>query len=831
MDITLKKYIAHVRETDKEEQSLKKHLIGVGNSSQLFASKLGLGGYGKLIGLLHDFGKYSKEFQDYLNSAVGKINPDEDDYVDVVGKKGKIDHSTAGAQYIWNILGKKGNAARMVGQILSLCIASHHSGLIDCITPDGKDNFLRRMKKPEEKAHLEEAKSSADTEILSVTNQILRDSDLIEVLIQRIKQISENSKSSKTILYFQLGLLVRYLFSCLIDADRLDTANFESPQNARLRQSGQYIDWEKLIERLDRKLNSFDKKPGIGEIRARISAQCLKKSKEDKGLFTLTVPTGGGKTLSSLRFALHHAQEHRMERIIYVIPYTSIIDQNAEELRKILETGTDDAGSIVLEYHSNIVFEAKKSQWREKLLAENWDAPVIFTTSVQFLECLFGGGTRNTRRMHQLANSVIIFDEIQTLPIRTIHMFNNAISFLTDTCGSSFVLCTATQPLLNQVDLKKGNLSIPAQNELMDDTTPLFAELKRVEIVDKTRPNNRWSDLEIAELALKEINLNGSCLIIVNTKSTAKSIYEQCKSLVEESTKIQNDNFFHLSTNMCAVHRSDRFKNIKANLGKTPVLCVSTQLIEAGVDIDFDCVIRSIAGMDSIAQAAGRCNRNGTQKLGQVYIVNPKSEYIKMLPDIAIGKTISERIFREFNSNPESLGGDLLHPKVMKRYFQYYFFDRKDEMSYSIGDKQGLAEDNLLNMLSENTNGCSEYRRKNGNQFPVSPLRQSFMSANKTFEVIGAGTQGIIVPYGAGGRDIINELCSAFDIQKDYKLLKKAQLYTVNVYPNMIQKLNQADAIVEAQSDSGIYFLREEYYSEEFGISERLIQKMEFLNF
>ena len=821
-------FIAHQRASDGKIQSVDAHLLGVSRRSKSFAAKIGLDMQGEILGLLHDLGKYSSSFQTYIQSAVGLINPDEDDFVDAGELKFKIDHSSAGAQYIWNAYKHQTGEKNFVAQILALCIASHHSGLIDCISICGEDNFSRRMNKSEEKCHLIEAERSANKKIVENANQMLADEALVERLVAITNQIAQGVQRRGTVFKFHISLLVRYLFSCLIDADRLDTANFESPRQAKHRQDGKYEEWELLINRLNTKLNAFSIENEIDRIRAEVSKHCLDKSEQSPGLFTLTVPTGGGKTLASLRFALHHAKKHEMERIYYVIPYTSIIDQNADVVRNILENSEDSSckrGSVVLEYHSNLIFEKYKTQWREKLLAENWDAPIIFTTSVQFLECLFSGGTRNARRMHQLARSVIIFDEIQTLPIRTVHMFNNAINFLTQTCGSSVVLCTATQPLLSKVCEEKGSLSIDSSNELIKDTQKVFSELKRVEVINKTKFSGEWSDLEIAELAKETIDVYKSCLVIVNTKPKAKAIYEQCKK------SILIENSYHLSTYMCAAHRTSILKKIEDKL-KTiePVLCVSTQLIEAGVDIDFGGVIRSLAGLDSIAQAAGRCNRNMRNPTGPLYIVNPEAEKIGMLPDIVAGQDASKRVLREFSDDPDSLGGNLLHPRAIERYFKYYFFDRKDEMSYTVGGRNGEPQDTLLNMLSNNSNACSEYELTHKGNFPPIPLKQAFMHANKKFEVIGAGTQGIIVPYEEEGERIINELCSAFDLKKDYKLLRQAQRYTVNVYPHMIKKLSDDEEIYEAQENSGIYCLRKEFYDDDFGISGDIVKETEFLN-
>ena len=304
----------------------------------------------------------------------------------------------------------------------------------------------------------------------------------------------------------------------------------------------------------------------------------------------------------------------------------------------ILEPSDDpiSEGRIVLEHHSDLTPE--QQGWREKMLSENWDAPVVYTTMVQFLETLFGAGTRGARRMHQLANSVLIFDEIQTLPVRCVHLFNNAINFLVEQCGSTVVLCTATQPLLDRVDVKKGSIRVPDGNEIMPDLKALFDDLKRVEVVNSRKPSG-WANGEIADLSIKEAHRADSCLVIVNTKKAAQTLYNLAKD--QDGMDV-----YHLSTDLCPAHRKDKLAEIKAKLEEintkqgnaVKLLCFSTQLIEAGVDVDFGAVIRSTAGLDSIAQAAGRCNRNGNREIGIVHVVNPQDENLDMLPDIKIGK-------------------------------------------------------------------------------------------------------------------------------------------------------------------------------------------------
>ncbi len=287
---------------------------------------------------------------------------------------------------------------------------------------------------------------------------------------------------------FKQGLLLRLLFSCLIDGDRTDTADFDKPRGASFRQHGEYVSWQQLIDRLERKLATFQRERWVDQCRNDISHHCLAAAERPKGIFTLTVPTGGGKTLASLRFALHHAKRWNMDRVIYVSPYISIADQNAQVVREVLEPKECDFASIVLEHHSNLTEE--KESWRGSVLAENWDAPVVFTTAVQLLESFFGGRTSSVRRLHALTKAVIIFDEVQTLPVRVIHLFNNAVNFLVEQCGATVVLCTATQPLLHQVDATKGAMRLSQDAELMPDAPRLFRDLRRYETFDKT--NKTW---------------------------------------------------------------------------------------------------------------------------------------------------------------------------------------------------------------------------------------------------------------------------------------------------------------------------------------------------
>lgn len=813
--------IAHIRTTTegKVVQTITEHLFAVSLIAKTNASKIGLAKAGELLGLLHDIGKFSKQFQSYIRSANGILDQDADVTIDPGSLKGKIDHSTAGAQYLWSLIKNDNPKDRIPGQLLAMCLVSHHSGLIDCLSIDGENNFIKRIEKADDQTHLEEVLKRAESEILERIRTLVDDPECFSSIIQNLKKIvyKENSEKSITA-QFQAGMMLRMLFSCLIDSDRIDAADFDSPNSARLRKNGNQADWDILIQRLEKHVNAFNNKTNgskVDVLRNQISSACLKKATENTGVFTLTVPTGGGKTLASLRFAMHHAKKHNLDRIIYVIPYTSIIDQNAQVVRDILEVDENEKGNIVLEHHSNLLPEIQS--WKNKFLSENWDAPVVFTTSVQFLETLFGGGTRGARRIHQLANAVMIFDEVQTLPIKTTHMFCNAVNYLTNHCHSSAVLCTATQPLLNKVSAEKGRIHFDKSNEIMPDILSLFADLKRVEVINQTKPTG-WDVDEIATLAIHETEDSGSCLIIVNTKKNARTIHEViCKK--------SRYPVYHLSTNMCPAHRMFVLNEIRDKLGKFPLICVSTQLIEAGVDVDFGSVIRFVAGLDSIAQAAGRCNRNGRRTVGKVFIVNPANETIKSLKDIKVGKEITtERIFYHHSRKPADKSADLLSPDWMDQYFEYYFYQRANEMVYPVDIGR---DDNLLELLSTNRKSTSEHIRKKKSMQPEIYFRQSFAKAAEAFKAIDAPTRGIVVPYGEGEK-VIADLFSLTSTANPSELLRKAQRYTVNVFPEVINILSSNGALMVVK-DMDVIVLDKQYYHDDYGLSTLMVKGMENL--
>lgn len=818
-------YIAHVRHGSDVKQSLATHLTETAAIAKILAAKLGLDLAGELLGLMHDFGKYSLKFQKYIYDATGLINPDLDDEESTPGGS-KVDHSTAGAQWVYRRLAAMGQkeSGVLCGQMLGLCIASHHgAGLIDCLDDEGNVVWQKRFNKDDSLTHLSECLQNADESVLRQAEGLADKALLVQMLapLKAVLMLPE-AQAGHQIKEFYLGCFTRFLFSCLIDADRINSADFERENQKEIRRLQEKPDWQTAIAKLEARLAQFERRYPIDEIRRQIADDCLQRAADAQGIYTLTVPTGGGKTLASLRHAVHHAQTHGLERIIYIIPYTSIIDQNAEAVRDIL------GDEWVLEHHSNL--DPEKQTWQNKLLSENWNKPIVFTTMVQFLDAWFGGGTRGARHIHPMANSVLIFDEIQTLPVKCVHLFCNALNWLVQFGGSSAVLCTATQPLLSACGVDefpeykralvkaRGLLQLAPNAEIMGKNQALdklFADLSRVEIKFNEKAGG-WSVDEAGAFLLTQFQTALSCLFIVNTKKWAKDLYQYC-----QQQNVPSEALFHLSTNQCAAHRKALFARMKQRLEKKlPVVCISTQLIEAGVDISMACVIRALGGLDSIAQAAGRCNRHGENAgKGRVWVLNLQEPSLaKVLPDIDAGQQQAERVLREF------AGQDILQPKAMKYYFKNYFYDRSDEMAYAV---KNSASGSLLDWLSDN--GLNNYAAKNdqrrqAKQYPL--LMHSFKSAGRAFQVIDAPTRAVIVPYGEG-KALIAKLCGEYEPKAFYGYLNQAQRFSVNVFPNVWEKLIESNAIHEI-ADTGVYYLNERHYSEEYGLAADEVAPMDF---
>lgn len=782
--------IAHLR-VDGTTQTLEEHLRGTADLCSDFASTIGMAEAGKVMGLLHDLGKATAAFNDYIQS-------DDSEHL-----RGSIDHSTAGAQFLQDYRqnnGKNSAFSDIALEMMQLSIASHHSGLINCISSSGDDVFSKRISKQDLDTGLTESMLRVDQNILSEIEKSIPAA--LSSIEKHLKSIGNSSRSAET-MWFQYGLLNRFLLSCLVDADRIDTISFQECSTYR----PPITDWTLLSNRFENTMGRYSTDTPISTIRRNISDECYRASSRKPGIFTLSVPTGGGKTLSSFRFAINHLIDNKMSRIIYVVPYLTILEQNAHVIENILNKEPGD--DYVTQCHSNVDVEEhrdsasdnaeERCDWSSPM--DVWDGPVIFTSMVQFLESLFGPGTKKIRRMHNLANSVIVFDEIQNLPIKTVHMFNEAINFLCHECGATAVLCTATQPLLNKVDHHPLNID----SELIDDVGTYFNALKRTEVryVNPVGPD--WKAEEVADFILSSCSDAPSILIIVNTKRMAKALYSLLKSQADEDVLVT-----HLSTNMCPVHRHQVLDEVITTLGHRREICVSTQLIEAGVDVDFDVVVRSLAGLDSIAQAAGRCNRNARQPTGNVLVIRME-ESLGRLTDISEGRRCTEIVIRHDHA-------DLVSPEAMKEYYDMFFFRRKEDMAYRIGK----GSKTLVDLLARNCYGQNALSAsKQSSRLGLMP--QAFSDANHEFEVIDE-MKGVVVPYDDVAREMISILCANASFDDRRHALRVLQHYTVNTYAlDHLIKMGAATMISEL--DSPVYCLVEGFYSEETGVEDVAVQK------
>lgn len=796
-------YCAHIDPITFKEQSIREHLCNVSALSMKYGAKVSLGATAKLIGILHDMGKDIMKFDSYIRYCIA--NPNDKSL------KGSIDHSTAGAKFIYDKFYNTSDPyQKLTAQLISLAVCSHHSGLIDCLDISGRDVFTGRMR-TEKEIYYDEALSNFMKDIPEIANinELFNEAkEEIKAIIGRINKIN----SSRRFGQFASGMLEKYLFSCVIDADRYDTYLFTEG----IKQN-QCIDkqalWNELIEKFETKLQEYPNQNWIDKLRKQISDACKEFGKNKPGIYQLSVPTGGGKTLSSLRYALEHAKKFNKDRIFYIIPYTTIIDQNAKDIREIL--GRED---IILEHHSNLVIDNEDEDY--KLLTERWDSPIILTTMVQFLDTLFSGGTQCVRRMHNLANSIIIFDEIQAIPIKCINMFNSAINFLAHICNATIVLCTATQPLLSTTEMP---LKLSENPDIISNIHERFAQFKRVNILDK-RIIGGYSTDSFKVFILEIMKQVESLLVVMNTRSSAKEIYYELKNANETLPDEKKYSIFHLSTDMCPAHRLVILKSIKEKLGHERVICISTQLIEAGVNISFECVVRSLAGFDSIAQAAGRCNRHGEKEYGDAYIVKIEGESVSRLEDIKEGQKCTERILDEFREESDVFDNDLLSPKVMERYYQYYFHERKAVMNYTLSIEDKTVT--MYDLLSNNNEAVNAFEGRNGNKAALM-LKQAFKTAGDNFQVIDQATTGVVVPYERGKEliSLINGECK-FDELRQY--LKEAQHYSVNLFENDRRKLERMGGIVGLRDDT-VFALREGFYRDDVGVCFEAAP-MEFCN-
>jgi len=720
----------------RRNQSLETHSSNVAKLAKEFASKFGMEEFMRVAGHLHDFGKALPEWQEYLRL---KLNNED---VSIVP------HSIHGARYGFT----KVHSFQHIAEILGNIIMAHHGELYDSISPDGETLLVDSLQAKAEFVVPKEFSidlSSLNNEFMNILNTV------------------ENVDRP-----FFISMLTKLVYSCLVDADRLDAYLSESGEIY----SSVQPDWDYFISKLEEKLSELQSKTlsEMSVLRKKVSDDCKAAGFRNIGIYKLEVATGGGKTFASLRFALEHARQHKLDRIIYVIPYLSIISQVAKEIRDAL--GADE--NTVLEHHSGFLPDDEKYY---KLQTNRWNAPIILTTQVEFLESLFSAKGSDLRKFHNMANSVLIFDEAQSVPIKCVHLFNSAMNFINTICKSTILLCTATQPPFGEVERKMKFSDKPSLTEYIEPP-------KRYEIKSSLMPCG-YTYSELAEFVLEKHQ--NSTLVILNTKNAAKLLYEELSA--------KNETVLHLSTNMCSAHRDDVIEEFRNRLGEKNVICVSTQILEAGVDITVECVIRDLAGLDSIYQAAGRCNRHGEPGIKNVYVINIKDENLSKLPDIKTGVNITRRLFDDKSQD-------------INLYYKHYFHSRKNEMDYNIDGGS------IYDLLSCNKQGQGAYKNRKDKQGIKPPaIWSAIRSAADEFYVIDKGRTDVIVHYGKS-TELLEEYKSTKDIVRKRSILKQLSKYSVSLYQYQIDELRK-NCGIDYQSYEGLNVLTSGLYDKMIGIN------------
>lgn len=690
-------------------QYLKDHITNVAENTEKFVNEFFCKNAGYILGLLHDLGKYSNEFQSRL-----------------MGINIKVDHSTAGAKVCHDIendykLSRKNEY--VIFKAFKYAITGHHGGLLNHgINAEGTLNNRLEKDIPDFSDYLKELEINFDN---------------IKLSENEIKFFRDN---------FSIQMLIRFFFSALVDSDRLDAQKFSEGENSVVNKTT--LNLNEMLNIFNNFLVEIQKKSSnnpINSIRNKILNNCIDKSINKRGFYSLCVPTGGGKTISSLAFALNHAKHNKIKRIIYTLPFTSIIEQNAKVYADIF--GEDN----VLEHHCNFTFNNEnedsysEKQLKYKLSTENWDMPLIITTTVQLFESMYSNKASNCRKLHNLYNSIIILDEAQVIPNEYLKPCMRALEELVKNYNCTVLFCTATQPEFSKNKLLSEEFSI---TEIINDTYKLFEDLKRV--------TAKFIGVQSVEEIKDKVNSYNQVLVIVNTKKHAKDIF----SLLDD-----DDGNFHLSTNMYPNHRKSIIKEIRSRLkeGKT-CRVISTQLIEAGVDVDFPVVFRSITGVDSIVQAAGRCNREGKLSSGNIYVFKPSDLSYLGLGYLKLTSQIGESIVKEST--------DILSIESISKYF-YALYNHTNHR---------LDKQNILSTI---------------NKYKKHELNFDFQDIARDFKFINnEGTQ-IVISTEESNKLLNNLKKDPFSVKKT---LRKLTGYSVNVPEHNFKELlknNYLDEIIE----------------------------------
>lgn len=786
------KYPAHIRKVDGKKyiQTVEEHCRGVAEIAAELLRDIGLEKTAYLAGVLHDLGKFSENFKNYIEKAADGEKV----------QRGSVNHTFAGVRFLLEKHSDEqlSGFSDIVLEILAYAVGAHH-GLFDCVDDNNNNGFTKRIQKE-------------GIDYLNAAQQFLKiccsEQDIEDLLKQsekeffpvfnEIEKLADNAdaKIQNTQITFYIGFLARLILSAIIEADRSDTSQFMNGYSEKTVKNISEI-WINCIKNVEQKLSTMPLDKPINKTRAQISALCAEAGNLESGIYRLNLPTGAGKTLTSLRYALHHALAHNKKRIIFTMPLLSIIEQNAGIIHDYI--GNEE---LILEHHSNIVETDENDELdKRELLVESWDVPIIITTMVQLLNTLFAGKTANIRRMQALCNSIIVIDEVQTVPDKMLLLFNLALNFLAKICNATIILCSATQPCFEKT-MYPLDKSVKDLITLTKEQETVF---KRVRLEYKGEMDCE----ELADFAAGILEENNSLLLVCNTKNEAAVMFNLLCS------KIKDVKAFHISAGMCTAHRKETIKEMQEALEnkQQKVFCVSTQVIEAGVDVSFARVIRLLAGMDNIVQATGRENRNREfDGLAPGYIVRLKGEFLKGLSEIEDAKNAAADLLVKYKNNPQIYDDDLMSAKAVNEYYKSLYENVKSGYHDFYIES---VRDSILNLMSCNENVDSGKIPEYNKYF----MHQALKTAGGLFTVFDESSIDIIVPYDRG-TEIIQKIFAVGD--KDYEklksILKEAKLYTVSLFKYQKIKLEEQGALIFVPS-AGVYILQDGYYDELTGLN------------
>lgn len=830
------KLLAHYNHETGAQQTLLEHSLAVAEYCKDEGETLEMPNIMYLVGLLHDVGKSCNRFQSHL------INND----------RKHVNHSSAGGKFILDYLETKDDKYRQEDQILKeilpYAIYSHH-GLFDIVKFD-EYMMEKRYKYDEDPQYNFKGEVLPFIEYLEdhlpdklnlqdIYQLALKEFSIVyrEKIATKIN-IADDHKNKVNALLFYLHVTIRLILSILKEGDIFDSANSVTEISVeRISEEFRLQQWDIGLKHVEEKAEFFARKQDeslLNKARTRFSTTLKEEGlNRESGVYTLSMPTGSGKTQASLRYAINNARKYNKKHIFYITAFLSVLEQNAEDIRNTLKL--DD--KAILEHHSNIAEENSNNEEDEiasfykAYIMDSWDTPVILTTMVQFFNTLFKGKSSNLRRFHQLANSVIIIDEVQSLSTENIYLFNLMINYLKNVMKANIILCTATQPTydLKELDYRMEYSAGSDLVEISPEESKIFERVQAINLIQNR--DQKMSSKELLAEIDRDLTDYNSVLIIMNTKKAVKSIYDLLSQQDDKEV-------YYLTTNLASAHRLHRIRMIKDSLDRRDqkVVVISTQLVEAGVDVDFDIVYRTTSGVDSLIQAAGRCNRNARLDKGLFKVFNYEEENTKVIEAIEKEKDATFAAMRAENIQHYGQVFDLesLRLRYYNKLFSteakndlnmgYTFF--VDNHNHVVQSKQKAKNTfSLVDIL-----GANEYKRNIKTEYKRKLLMQDFDLASRAFSLIREKSESVIVHWTnqenpvESSEELIDELREAvnnYDAETVKTKLKTLQKFTISVY-----SIDKLDTYIERLDffDQPIYILLTEYYDEQIGLNANELQ-------